>query len=245
MGEHGAVQRGKKKKTSGVAGEVAVQAPKPLALGEAAEQAKFPPTMETRLFNGVWERCCPTSRASWLPGCWGSALRAPRADVGAMSSCSWPPRGVQALLAHTVSPSPFSPACFRVVSEVSWHLHGTEFSCTAWTKRAQNPKSPARHGGNAASRAGTAKMETNLAGTPQPRRARLNRLQMFHVSGLPGGYCSSPGLYGSAPPRGLVPWGLCPPPRHWQKDGDEACQPLRCWSPRGPKFCPPRDPFLG
>lgn len=98
--------------------------------------------METRLFNGVWERCCPTSRASWLPGCWGSALRAPRADVGAMSSCSWPPRGVQALLAHTVSPSPFSPACFRVVSEVSWHLHGTEFSCTAWTKRAQNPKKP-------------------------------------------------------------------------------------------------------
>lgn len=38
MGEHGAVQRGKKK-TSGVAREVAVQAPKPLALGEAAEQA--------------------------------------------------------------------------------------------------------------------------------------------------------------------------------------------------------------
>lgn len=74
MGEHGAVQRGKKK-TSGAAGEVAVQTPKPLALGEASGRA-----MSSHL---RWKRARLMGSGALLPykpsqlACWLLRLSSP------------------------------------------------------------------------------------------------------------------------------------------------------------------------
>lgn len=244
MGEHGAVQRGKKKNLRCGQGGGCVGAEAARPRGGSGAGDEFPPPMETRPFNGVWERCCPTSRASWIPGCWGSALRAPRADVGAMSSCSWPPRGVQALLACAVSP--FFPCVFPTrfggVLASARHrvlMHGVD---EASTKPKKPRKARGKRGvsgrdgedGNKSCRNPTAPARSAQSFADVPRLGASRGL-LFQPRPL--WVCSATGV-------GAV-GAVSPPPRHWQKDGDEACQPLRCWSPRGPKFCPPRDPFLG
>lgn len=114
MGEPGAAPRGGKKPRGwhpGVAGEVAVQAQKPLALGEASEQAMSSRLQweEVRLMGAGCSAALKAEPAGFLAANVHLA-RLRGLHVGAVSSCSWPPPGVQALLAHAVSPP--SPCVF-------------------------------------------------------------------------------------------------------------------------------------